>query len=99
MMPYVLGKTTEIHATDYVFGMEHNGYAMIRKGDWKITNTIRPFHEKHFELYNLSNDLAEIHDLKLSEPEKFNELLLEWFKFSKEIKVQLPDLQKNNHIK
>lgn len=99
LVPYLLKKTAEIHPADYVFGMEHNGYAMIRKGDWKITNTIKPFKENHFELYNLSNDLAEMNDLKLSEPEKFRELQMEWFKFSKEIKVQLPDPPENKHIK
>ncbi len=90
LLPFALGKTTKIHASDYVFGMEHNGYAMIRKGDWKITNTIKPFHAENFELYDLSTDLAEMHDLKLSEPEKYAEMLTEWSKFSKEIKVQLP---------
>jgi len=99
LMPYILGKTNEIHAPDYVFGMEHNGYAMIRKGDWKITNTIKPFSEKHFELYNLSNDLAEKHTLKLSEPDKYAEMLMEWYKFSKEIKVQLPNQPEINHKK
>jgi len=97
LMPYVLGNTNVIHEPDYVFGLEHNGYAMIRKGDWKITNTIKPFHEDHFELYNLSNDLAEKHNLKLSEPSKFAEMLLEWDKFSKEIKVQLPSQPEINH--
>jgi len=96
-MPYILGKTNEIHAPDYVFGMEHNGYAMIRKGDWKITNTIKPFHVDHFELYNLSSDLAEMHNLKLSEPIKYAEMLMEWDKFSKEIKVQLPNQPEINH--
>lgn len=99
LMPYVLVKTNEIHTSDYVFGMEHNGYAMIRKGDWKITNTIKPFSENHFELYNLSNDLAEKHNLKLSETDKYAEMLMEWSKFSKEIKVQLPDQLDINHKK
>ena len=41
-------------------------------------------------LADLSNDLAEMHDLKLSEPEKYAEMLTEWSKFSNEIKVQVP---------
>ena len=62
---------------------------MIRKGDWKITNIMSPFLEGNFKLYNLSQDLAEIHDLKDSEPGKYKELMEEWRKFSNEIKVQI----------
>ena len=79
-----------MHSDDYVFGLEHRNYAMIRKGDWKITNISKPFTTDNFELYNLSNDLAEMYNLKDSEPEKFKEMLLEWTKFSNEIKVQVP---------
>ncbi len=43
-----------------------------------------------FELYDLSKDLAELNDLKELEPEKYEELLKEWTKFSNEIKVQIP---------
>lgn len=86
LFPFLSGKTTEIHTSDYVFGIEHDGNAMIRKGNWKITN-ITPFIEENFKLYNLSNDLAELNDLKESEPKKYAEMLREWSKFSNEIKV------------
>ena len=89
LIPYVLGKTNEIHTSEYVFGLEHNNLAMIRKGDWKITNIMSPFLEENFKLYNISQDLAELHDLKESEPEKYNEMIEEWGKFSEEIKVQI----------
>ena len=90
IMPLATGIADKVHDDDYVFGLEHRNRAMIRKGDWKITNTTRPFDTANFELYNLSNDLAELNNLKESEPEKYQELLLEWTKFSEEIKVQVP---------
>jgi len=90
LMPFVSGKSDQIHSSEYVFGLEHNNHAMIRKGDWKITNIERPFLEENFKLYNISQDLAELHDLKESEPEKHKELLGEWRKFSNEVKVQIP---------
>jgi arylsulfatase len=49
-----------------------------------------PFLEENFNLYNLSHDLAEIHDLKESEPEKYKELIENWREFSAEIKAQIP---------
>jgi len=90
LIPFASGKTKQIHAADYVFGLEHNNMAMITKGDWKITNIMSPFIEENFRLYNLSQDLAELHDLKESVPEKYKELLEEWRKFSNEVSVQIP---------
>lgn len=90
LMPFISRETNLIHSSEYVFGLEHNNLAMIRKGDWKITNIKRPFLEENFKLYNLSQDLAELNDLKESEPEKYKELLREWRKFSNEVKVQIP---------
>jgi arylsulfatase len=89
LMPFVSGKTDEIHSENYVFGLEHAQRIMIRKGNWKITNISTPFLEENFELYDLTEDLAELKDLKDAEPEKYNELLEEWARFSNEIKVQL----------
>ncbi len=88
--PFLKEPSKNIHEDDYVFGMEHTGYTMIRKGPWKITNSIRPFSEANFELFNLNNDLGELHDLKLQQPEKFQELVEEWRRFAAETKVQLP---------
>lgn len=83
-------ENAKIHPDEYVFGMEHTGYTTIKKGCWKITNSQHPFDESNFELFDLSKDLGEIKDLKRQEPEKFTELLLEWRKFAREIRVQLP---------
>ena len=90
LMPFVSGKSDQIHSSEYVFGLEHSSLAMIRPGDWKITNITRPFLEENFKLYNISQDLAEINDLKVSEPEKYKEMLEEWRKFTNEVKVQIP---------
>jgi len=62
---------------------------MLRKGNWKITNFIKPFDLENFALYNISNDIGEQNDLKTSEPEKYEELLKEWSKFSVETKIQI----------
>jgi arylsulfatase A-like enzyme len=63
---------------------------MLRKGKWKLLNTEKPFELKNFELYNLEKDLSEQQDLKDSHPEKYQELLQEWEKFSKQVGVVSP---------
>jgi len=83
-------KVNELHSSDYVFGLEHGNWAMIRKGNWKITNIKRPFLLENFELFDLSSDLGEQRNLKELEPKKYEELMKEWERFSNEIKVQVP---------
>lgn len=90
LMPFVSGKTEEIHPSDYVFALEHAGDAMLRKGNWKITNFLKPFAIENFALYDLSSDLGEQNDLKEKEPQKYKELIAEWAKFSDEIRLQIP---------
>lgn len=86
--PFISGATDQIHDDDYVFAVEHVGHAMLRKGNWKITNVIRPLDPNNFELYNLDEDLGEQHDLREQESEKYAELLAEWDKFAKEIQLE-----------
>lgn len=99
LLPVLTGEKQAIHAEDYVFGMEHNGYAMLRKGNWKLLITIRPFELKNFELYNLQTDLSEQQDLKETKPEKYQELLLEWDKFSKQVGIVTPTPKQGEGIK
>lgn len=90
LIPFVSGKSNEIHDSTYVFALEHYGNAMLRKGNWKITNFTRSFKIDNFALYNLSNDIGEQINLKELEKEKYAELLNEWIKFSDEVKIQTP---------
>jgi len=79
-----------VHPADYVFALEHRGHVLIRQGDWKLVNTVIPFHPDNFELYDLSRDLAEQQNLELSEPEKFQEMLGHWEAFKRDSRVQIP---------
>lgn len=90
LVPFVSGETDDIHSPEYVFALEHYGNAMLRKGNWKITNIIRPLNPENFALYDLSNDLAEQHDLREEAHGKYEELLEEWRRFSDSIKLQSP---------
>jgi arylsulfatase A-like enzyme len=91
LVPFISGKVDEVHSSDYIFAIEHHGHAMLRKGIWKITNFKQPFDIKNFSLYNLSNDLGEQRDLKYTEPKKYKELLIEWEKFSKEVRINFSE--------
>jgi len=63
---------------------------MLSKGNWKITSFVKPFETGNFALYDLSEDIGEQTDLRELEPDKFEELLMEWVKFADEIQLQTP---------
>lgn len=90
LLPFLSGTEDYIHSDDYIFGLELHNYGMIRKGNWKLTNTSRPFEEDAFALYNLTDDLAEMKDLRGSQPQKYAEMLEAWKSFTSEIKAQIP---------
>jgi arylsulfatase len=92
-MDFASGIADRIHDNNYVFGLEHREKAMLRKGDWKILNNNPPFHPDGFRLYNISEDPAELYDLKNQEREKYLELIGEWSDFSTEMKLRFPTPQ------
>jgi arylsulfatase len=89
-MNLISGTAEQVHDEEYVFGIEHRGRAMLRKGNWKIVNNKPPFKSENFKLYNIINDLAELNDVREKEKDKYEELMEEWLKFSNEIRVQFP---------
>ena len=90
LWPILSGSSDQIHGPDHIFALEHDNKAMLRKGDWKIINGRSPLQEDNFELFHLSQDLAELQDLSKEQPEKYAELLAEWRKFSQEVGVLVP---------
>ncbi|MCF6224475.1 MAG: sulfatase-like hydrolase/transferase [Flavobacteriaceae bacterium] len=90
LITVISAKKKKVHDDNYVFGLEHGNKAMLRKGEWKITNIDKPYSPDNFKLDNISKDLAELHDLRGVEKEKYKEMRAEWEKFSKEIKMQVP---------
>jgi len=86
-VPYLKKQKNQIHEDEYVMGLEHDGRCMLIKGRWKITNISEPFDEMAFALYDLSNDMAESHDLSKSNPSKYSDMLREWELFAKKVGV------------
>jgi arylsulfatase A-like enzyme len=90
LVPLLTGKTKQVHAEDYVFGLEHRGYVMIRKGDWKLVNTVLPLDTANFELFDLRRDLAEQQNLKSAASAKYQEMMNEWKTFAQAVGVKIP---------
>ncbi|MEH6710544.1 MAG: arylsulfatase [Paraglaciecola polaris] len=69
---------THIHQTTEVFGWELFKRRAVRKGDWKAVLQETPFGTGNWQLYDLSVDPGETHDLAQQEKEKLNEMKVAW---------------------
>jgi arylsulfatase len=54
---------------------EHEGNRAIRDGDWKL---VAKGADGPWELYDMTTDRAELHDLAAAQPERVKELSTQW---------------------
>ncbi|EKB49824.1 arylsulfatase [Cecembia lonarensis] len=94
LLPILNGAEKPVHDSTYVFALEHRGYAMLQKGNWKLLNIQRPLELENFRLFNLAEDPIEQDDLKERFPEKFQELLYDWQQYAQKVNVRIPTPQR-----
>ncbi len=85
------GEREAVRGPDDWIGMEIFGQRVVRKGDWKLLNLPPPGGSGDWELYNLSEDSAELNDLARQNPERLEELLTHWEQYATENNVILPE--------
>ncbi|ROW10413.1 hypothetical protein VMCG_01606 [Cytospora schulzeri] len=80
------GRAGTVHedGTQDVTGWELFGRRAIRRGRWKAVFEPAPAGSEEWELYDLSTDLGEVHNLAAEEPEVLEGLLVEWERYSAE---------------
>lgn len=84
---YLSAETKEVHDASSVTGWELFGMRALRKGDWKIVYIPSPLGPARWQLYNLSQDPGEVHDLAKSHPHILEELAAHWQTYSEETGV------------
>lgn len=98
LLPMLKGEAERAHDEDAIFGTELFGRKAIRQGDWKAVYL--PEHEPRtggisgvifdqWQLYNLAQDPAEMHDLAEQHPEKLAELVALFDTYTQENNVIL----------
>jgi len=75
-------------------GVGWSAYGMdaYRKGSWKVLRLPEPYGNGHWQLYDLSVDPGELHDLASEFPELTTELAKAWEKYAKVNGVIRPDV-------
>lgn len=85
LLPVISGKAAQVHPADQVFGWELFGARSIRQGKWKIVwDQAVPAAARRWQLFDISRDPFEQHDLSASEPEKYAQLQREWDRYARE---------------
>ena len=78
IVSYLMGESESVHPDDHETGWELFGRRALRKGDWKIVWLWKPYGTGDWQLYNLSKDPGEVHDLASLHPGKLKELITAW---------------------
>lgn len=93
-VPLLDGRAASVHeeGTQDVTGWELFGRRAIRRGHWKAVFEPAPGAEE-WELYDLSKDLGEIHDLAKQEPKILEDLLVEWERYFAETGMYDPGVE------
>lgn len=88
LIPMLTGTSA---SDDRVLGGELFGKYYIRKGDWKLVMMPKPYSQGDVQLFDVSNDLGERHDLSQQQPEKLAEMLALWEQYAKDNNVIIPN--------
>jgi arylsulfatase len=79
MLPALRGEA----AADGTLFWEHTGNAAIRRGRWKLVRD----HPRPWELYDVSRDRTELHDVAPAHPDVVAELAREWQRWADRVGV------------
>jgi arylsulfatase A-like enzyme len=88
MLPYLGGRAEAVHGESHVTGWELFGRRAVRQGDWKAVFIPAPAGPGVWQLYDLSRDPGETHDLAAAEPQRLKALLDHWETYVEENGVQ-----------
>lgn len=96
LLGFLMGEKPSLEH-DAVFGWELFGHKAIRKGQWKLLRLSSapawlptPEGANKWQLYDLSNDPGELHDVSDKNPQKLKELLGLWEQYAAENRVITP---------
>ena len=88
MLDFLTGQRKTVHAGQFSEGWELNGRKAMRKGDWKISYANKPWGTGEWQLFHVSVDRSELHDLAAKNPAKLKELVADYEKYQTENGVQ-----------
>ena len=93
MVDVLNGKSDTIYDDDTAVSWELAGRRAVRKGNLKLVWLDSPAGIDDWQLYDLSNDPAELHDLSAEQPAQREEMIEIWSQYANDVGVVLPSVQ------
>ena len=90
LTPVLAGQANSSRTDQDYLAWEVFGNRAVRQGDWKIRWQIKPMGNSAWELFNVTTDVGERHDLAAEKPEKLNSLIALWNEYARKNNVILP---------
>ena len=87
LVPVLTGQADEVYGAKDAVGIEVATNAALYKGDWKLQKMPPPSGDGQWRLYNLDEDLAEIHDVQHNYPDIFAELKSDYAAYAEEVGI------------
>jgi arylsulfatase len=85
MLPLLAGKQARIHGDDEAICWEFNNHKAVRMGRYKATWIPKPFGPGTWELFDLSVDPGERHNLAEKKPELLARLVKAWEEYAQRV--------------
>ncbi|KAB2892274.1 MAG: arylsulfatase [Desulfobulbaceae bacterium] len=89
-MPMLDGQVDSPRTDRDYLAWENFGNRAVRQGEWKIRWEHKPLGKGAWELFNLTNDPAERHDLAAQQPDKLQEMIKLWENYVQANNVIIP---------
>ena len=92
LMPLIDGRKKRVYGEEEPIGYELTGHAALFQGDYKLVRNLAPLGDGEWRLFDIVSDPGETKDLKLQLPDRFDQMLISYQKFTVDNGVQpLPE--------
>lgn len=90
LKPLFEGQVSKVYNDNEVVAQELFNNAAVFIGNWKAVKNAPPLGTDNWQLFNLSNDIGENHDLSKEQPDALKKLVSAYEEYAKDVGIVVP---------
>jgi arylsulfatase A-like enzyme len=90
LKPLFDGQVNKVYNDNEVIAQELFNNAAVFMGNWKAVKNAPPLGTDNWQLFNLSNDVGENHDLSKEQPDVLKKLVSAYEEYAKDVGIVVP---------